>query len=115
MLSVFFHKRYERKREKVNTWELTAELKLRKRLKNATRKNNAPHQHVHHIRIQTNNSSEKIHHHHGSPTSILNDPTPKQIKVGARASIACEPCWYVTLALILKSFKIKIDQLTYRK
>ncbi|KAG0147477.1 hypothetical protein CROQUDRAFT_656036, partial [Cronartium quercuum f. sp. fusiforme G11] len=50
-----------------------------------------------------------------SPTSVLNNPTPKQIKVGAHASIACETCWYVTLALIWISFSIKIDQLTYRK
>ncbi|KAG0151666.1 hypothetical protein CROQUDRAFT_650693 [Cronartium quercuum f. sp. fusiforme G11] len=76
MLSVFFHKRSERKRE---------------------------------------NLSNPNHHHHRSPTSILNNPTPKKIKVGARASIACETCWYVTLALILISFKIKIYQLTYRK
>ncbi|KAG0141180.1 hypothetical protein CROQUDRAFT_664195, partial [Cronartium quercuum f. sp. fusiforme G11] len=60
MLSVFFHKRSERKRE---------------------------------------NLSNPNHHHHRSPTSILNNPTLKQIKVGARASIACETCWYVTLAL----------------
>ncbi|KAG0144883.1 hypothetical protein CROQUDRAFT_659444, partial [Cronartium quercuum f. sp. fusiforme G11] len=36
--------------------------------------------------------SAPIHHHHRSPTSILNDPTPKQTKVGAHASIACETC-----------------------
>ncbi|KAG0142344.1 hypothetical protein CROQUDRAFT_662638, partial [Cronartium quercuum f. sp. fusiforme G11] len=35
-------------------------------------------------------SSNPNHHHHRSPTSILNNPTPKQIKVGACASIACE-------------------------
>ncbi|KAG0152243.1 hypothetical protein CROQUDRAFT_650344, partial [Cronartium quercuum f. sp. fusiforme G11] len=50
-----------------------------------------------------------------SPTSIINKPTPNQIKVGVCASIACETCWYITLTLILISFKIKIDQLTSHK
>ncbi|KAG0144900.1 hypothetical protein CROQUDRAFT_659319 [Cronartium quercuum f. sp. fusiforme G11] len=109
-----------REREKVNTWELMAELKLRmdEKCNHKNKKNQSlhqQHQHVHHIRIQTNDSSEKIHHHHRSSTSILNNLTPKQIEVGACASIACETCWYVTLALILISFKIKIDQLTYHK
>ncbi|KAG0139417.1 hypothetical protein CROQUDRAFT_666525, partial [Cronartium quercuum f. sp. fusiforme G11] len=60
-------------------------------------------------------SSNPNHHHYRSPTSILNNPAPKQTKVGAHASIVCETCWYVTLTLNLISFKIKIDQLTYCK
>ncbi|KAG0145830.1 hypothetical protein CROQUDRAFT_45306 [Cronartium quercuum f. sp. fusiforme G11] len=37
---------------------------------------------------------EDANHHHRSPTSILNNnhPNPKRIKIGARASIACETC-----------------------
>ncbi|KAG0150590.1 hypothetical protein CROQUDRAFT_652190, partial [Cronartium quercuum f. sp. fusiforme G11] len=35
-------------------------------------------------------SSNPNHDHHRCPTSILNNPTPKQINVGTHASIACE-------------------------
>ncbi|KAG0142288.1 hypothetical protein CROQUDRAFT_662723, partial [Cronartium quercuum f. sp. fusiforme G11] len=63
-------------------------------------------------RLIREDSSNPDYHHHRSPTSILNNPTPKQIKVGAHASIACETfdlSQMVNVYLLVESLDVVVN------
>ena len=86
MLSVFFHKRSVRKREsqhlgthgwiKIENGLKMQPQKQKEPITTSTTSTCSPYQNTNKWLIR-GDSSNPNHHHHRSPTSILNNPTPK--------------------------------------